>query len=124
MLKTDYPIYFDTTAITIKHRRWNRTYGNILNINQTEDGHDDVEVVRKGKSTISAWFRCTDTWVSTLVAFNDEPSFIVKFYDVKTKAYVDLTVRMEGLTVQEIIGSDRLSATNGIYDVAFNLVEF
>lgn len=124
MLRTDYPIYFDTTEITIRHRQWNRVYSNVLNINQTEDGHDDVEVIRLGKATIAAQFRCTDTWAATLAAFNDQPSIAVKYYDVVTKAYVTMNMRMDNLSVREIKGSDRLSATNGVYDVSFNLVEF
>lgn len=124
MLKNDYPIYFDETAITIKDRRWNRSYVNIVNQNQTEDGHDDIEIIRSGKSTISAWFRCMDEWASVLAAFNSHPSINVKFYDVATKAYVTLVMRMDGLTIQKVIGSENLSVTNGVYDVSFNLVEF
>ena len=124
MLREDYPIFFDETEIEIKHLSWNRSYSNILNTQQTEDGHDDVEVIRRGKSTISASFRCTDEWVSILAEFNSHPSIDVRFYDVVTKDYVTLEMRMESLSVQEIRNSDRLTVTNGTYNVSFSLVEF
>ena len=124
MLKADYPIYFDTTEISIKPRQWNRTYAKIENINQTEAGGDDVEVIRTRKSTISCQFRCTDSWASTLSTFQDAPSLVVKFYDTKTKAYIELTVRMENYSEQLILGSERLGSTNGVWNIGFNLVEF
>ena len=124
MLQTDYPPYFNTTAITCRKLRWQRSYAKIQNIYQTEDGHDDAEIIRSNKSTIACQFRCMDDWVSTFATFNLEPMIDVKFYDVKTKAYVTLVMRMENFVVSERLYSDRLSVTNGIYDVAFNLVEF
>ena len=124
MLKEDYPTYFDNTEISIRDRRWNRSYINVTSIFQTEDGHDVVEVIRTGKSTISAAFRCTDTWASVFVSFNSHSSINVRFYDVATDDYVTLIMRMEGLMVDKIVGSERLSVTNGTYEVTFNLVEF
>ena len=124
MLREDYPIYFDETEIAIKHLQWNRSFVNISNSFQTEDGHDNVEVIRRGKTTISAQFRCMDEWVSILSAFNAQPSINVKFYDVVSQDYVTLVMHMENLSVQEIRRSDRLSVTNGTYNVSFSLQEF
>lgn len=124
MLKEDYPIYFDNTEISIRDRRWNRSYINVTSIFQTEDGHDDVEVIRTGKSTISAAFRCTDVWASVFASFNSHTSINVRFYDVETDDYVTLIMRMDGLSISKIRGSEQLTATNGVYDISFNLVEF
>ena len=124
MLKADYPIYFDDTEISIKPRQWNRAYAKIENVNRTEDGKDDVEVVRSRKSTISCQFRCTDSWVSVLSSFQELPSFVVRFYDTKTKTYIELDVRMSNYSEQLILGSERLGSTNGVWNVGFNLVEF
>ena len=124
MLKTDYPIYFNTTAISIKARRWNMTYENISSSNQTEDGGDHVEFLRFGKVKVSAQFRCTDEWVSTLKSFSAIPSFTLKCYDVGTKAYAERTVRMDGFQANLMAGSDRLRATNGTYEVQFTLTEY
>lgn len=124
MLKEDFPIYFDSTEITIKHRQWARSYANIITVNTTEAGTDDVEYLRFGKTSIRAQFRCMDGWVSTFAEFSHKPAITVKFYDVELKAYIEKSMRMEGFSVTEIPKSVDIDVTNGIYDVSFNLVEF
>lgn len=124
MLKTDFPIYFNSTAIDIKPRRWNVSYANISSSNQTEDGGDHIEFLRFGKYSVSAQFRVTDNWASTLKSFSALPSFTLRDYDIGQKAYVERTVRMENFAANLIIGSERLNATNGVYDVTFSLVEY
>ena len=124
MLRDDYPIYFDTDEITIKHRQWNRQYQKLTSIATTEAGTDDVEVVRFAKCVIAAQFRCTDTWAGFFASYNDHQEISVKFYDTDTDAYVTKNMRMQNLQINEIAGSDRLTVTEGVYNVAFQLVEF
>lgn len=124
MLRADYPVYFDTTAITIKHRQWARSYANMVTINSTEAGTDDVEYLRFGKTTIRAQYRCMDEWASFFAEYSKIPMFNVKFYDAETKAYVTKSMRMEGLSITEVPKSEDLAVTNGIYDISFNLLEF
>lgn len=124
MLKEDYPIYFDDTEISIRHRTWKRSYVNLINENTTEAGTDDVEYVRFGKTNIRAQFWCTDTWTAIFATFSGKPSISVKFYDVETDAYITKSMRMSNFSISEINGSDRLTATNGTYDVSFDLEEF
>lgn len=121
---SSYPIYFDNTELTIRRVRWSRGYENLANVSETEAGTDDVEVIRKGKAVIGAEFNCSDRWASILSAFNDQQSIQVRFYDIKTKDYVTLKMRMEDLNIDEVQDSDRVSGTNGLYIVTFNLVEF
>lgn len=121
---SNYPIYFDNTEIKIRRGNWTRAYNNLANVSETEAGTDDVEVIRKGKTTIRAQFNCTSFWASTLSAFNDQQSIQVRFYDIKTKAYVTLKMRMEDLEVDEVENTDRIETTNGLYIVSFDLVEF
>lgn len=121
---SSYPIYFDNTALTIRRIQWSRGYENLANVSETEAGTDDVEVIRKGKAVIGAAFNCSDRWASILSAFNDQQSIQVRFYDIKTKDYVTLKMRMEDLNIDEVQDSDRVSGTNGLYIVTFNLVEF
>lgn len=124
MLKTDYPVYFDDIELKIRRLQWGRDYENISNEYQTEDGHDDVEVIRKGKAVIRASFQVSDVWASILAEFNDKPFFSVRFYDVKTKDYTTLTMRMDGLSIDEEPYSDTVSSSNGLYTVSFDLLEF
>lgn len=121
---SSYPIYFDNTEITIRRVQWSRGYENLANVSETEAGTDDVEVIRKGKTVIGAAFNCSDRWASILSAFNDQQSIQVRFYDIKTKDYLALKMRMEDLNIDEVQDSDRVSGTNGLYIVSFNLVEF
>lgn len=121
---SSYPIYFDNTEITIRRVQWSRGYENLANVSETEAGTDDVEVIRKGKAVIGAAFNCSDRWASILSAFNDQQSIQVRFYDIKTKDYVTLKMRMEDLNIDEVQDSDRVSGTNGLYIVSFSLVEF
>lgn len=124
MLREDYPIYFDDTALPIHHTEWTRGYDRVQNVNQTEAGTDDAELIRTGKTTITAAFRCTDVWASVISAYEQEASFSVRFYDVVAKAYVTKTMYMSGLSVVEVPYSDRLTSTNGVYEISFNLIEF
>lgn len=121
---SNYPIYFDNTEISIRKIKWVRSYNNLANVSETEAGTDDVEVIRKGKAVIGAAFNCSDRWASILSAFNDQQSIQVRFYDIKTKDYVTLKMRMEDLDIDEVQDSDRVGGTNGLYIVSFNLVEF
>ena len=124
MLRTDYPIYINGTEIKARCISWARDYENIEITNQTEDGHDDVDIVRRGKCSIYAGFRCSDFWASILTEFNDEPILDVRFYDVKTKDYITLEMRMDDLSVELVDNSDMLQSSNGLYTVTFNLIEF
>ena len=121
---SNYPIYFDNTELTIRRVQWSRGYDNLENVSETEAGTDEVEVIRKGKTVIGAAFNCSDRWASILSAFNDQQNIQVRFYDIKTKDYVTLKMRMEDLNIDEVQDSDRVSGTNGLYIVSFNLVEF
>ena len=124
MLKRDYPIYFDNTEITIKHRTWQVGYANQIVINTTEAGTDDVEYIRFKKTTIRVSFRVFDDWAARLTAFGRNPSIEVRYYDTEERDYVTKTMRMDALSVNEIPKSDDLEVSNGVYDISFNLVEF
>lgn len=124
MLVEDYPIVIDNTEVPIKKQQWNRSYVNVSNIAQTEAGTDDVEVLRFGKTTISASFKCTDTWAKFFAECNGKPYLTVKFYDLETETYAEKTMRMDSLTINEIRFSDRIDVSNGLYNVSFRLLEF
>lgn len=124
MLRRDFPPIIDGVTISIEKGTWDRYYGNVININSTEAGTDDVEVLRSGKLTISASFSVSDRWAAILAGFNSVASFTVKDYDPITKTYGEYTMRMENLSIAEVELSDRLEQTNGLYDISFNLVEF
>lgn len=124
MLKEDYPVIFDETEITIIKQQWNMSYVNLVNTAQTEAGTDDVEVLRFAKRTINAQFKCTDGWAKFFAEKNSQASIEVQFYDVVTETYIQKTMRMDSLTINEIKYSDQIDVSNGLYNVSFRLVEF
>lgn len=124
MLYSDFPLYFDNTEIKPTKQSWQIGYVNIYNANMTEDGHDDIEVVRRGKVEISCSFQCSDRWTSIITQFNTNPMIDVRYYDVGTKDYITRTMYMDNLNVQEVQYSDRSAETNGLYSISFDLVEF
>lgn len=124
MLKEDYPIYFDDTELSIRHRVWSLAYSNLTSENRTEAGTDDVEYIRFGKTGIRAQFRCTDTWTAIFASFSGKPSINVKYYDVEEDGYITKVMRMTNFSIAEVYNSDSLEVTNGIYDISFNLEEF
>lgn len=124
MLYNEYPLTFDETEIKPTRQSWTIDYYNIYNENMTEDGHDDIEVIRRGKVEISASFQCSDFWASIITQFNDLTMISVKYYDIATKTYITRTMRMEGLRVQEAKYSEKIQTSNGLYTISFNLVEF
>ena len=124
MLKTDFPPIFDSTTITPKRLSWEYAYETISNINQTESGHDDVEVIRTGKLSIGAQFQVTDRWAAIFTGFYHKPMITVKDYDVETQTYKERTMRIEGYNVSLVNESDKLGLTNGLYIVTFTLVEY
>lgn len=124
MLKDDYPVYFDETELDIRRKRWQINKGKITTQNTTESGKDDIEILRVGKTSIAAQFRCTDAWTKTLMGFASADDISVKFYDPELDAYATKLMRIEGITVTEVKYSDTLTVTNGTYDISFTLVEF
>lgn len=124
MLKRDYPIYFDTDVVPIRHKRWDITYDNISVTNQTESGTDDVEVTRFGKATIDAQFDVTERWAKFFRQYSIKQYFTVKYYDVLNNDYVERVVRMENISVSEYPESVTIDGVNGIYQVSFVLYEF
>lgn len=124
MLSTDYPIFFDQTMINAAPVSWDESRENLGEVSQTEDGRDHIEYIRFGKVTISATFNCSDRWAAIFAGFSDRPSIEVKSYDLLRKGYITRTMRMEGFSASLVRYSDRLMGSNGLYEVAFTLVEF
>lgn len=119
-----YPILFDETEIKPSPVSWIRTYDNVEEINTTENGIDDIEMIRRGKSTISCVFQCSSAWASKFAVFNQEPMLDVKFYDTATKGYITLAMRMEDFNEELVRHSGTIDGTHGLYNISFNLVEY
>lgn len=115
--------YFNQTPI-IWPRSWVENPQKLKKTFQTEAGTDVDLIIRENKLTVSASYKCTDTWVQTFMNFRDMNSFTLKTYDVKTKTYKENTVRMTDFNYGFVPKSNDLEVTNGIWEVSFNLEEF
>lgn len=124
MLYRDFPVIFDDTEINVHFTQWSETLDNITNERETEEGTDDVEVIRTGKATITASAQCTDRWAGIFESFNNAGAIQVKTYSARTKGYITREMRMVGYSSELVEYSDRIESTNGLYYVSFDLVEY
>ena len=123
MLKTDYPIMFNQTAI-IWPLSWTEKSNVVETEAQTEAGTDILILARYDKLEVSAQYKCTDTWVKTFKEFSLLDSFTLKIYDPVSEAYKTRTVRMRNFNASLIPHSWDLGVTEGIWKVSFTLKEF
>lgn len=121
MLK-DYPMYFDDTQIPWP-TGWDVKYENIQTVNQTEAGLDVVDTTRWHKMEVGAKFLCSAEWAKTFEEFSTG-SFILKFYHEIDEDYAEIRVRMEKFKMKFKKHSEKVRATNGIWEVSFDLVQF
>ena len=63
---------------------------------------------------------------NSMLDINNFENFTVKFYDIKTKTYVESTMRVvaNSMTCGLKSGSSKLASVDGVYNVAFTLEEF
>jgi hypothetical protein len=123
MLKKDFPIWFDDTKI-FWPLKWQENYEVVETQNTTEAGTDQIIVSRYDKLSVSCEFQCSDLWVAVFAAFRDQDSISVKLYDLKTRAYKTRTMRIRNFKVTLESNSEKLSMSNGLYMVSFDLQEF
>lgn len=115
---------FDTTEIAIPAMSWVENPEKLKNTFTTEAGTEIDLIVRAEKLSISASYKCTDTWLNRFMYFRDLNSFNLECYSPRTHGMIDRTVRMTDFNYSLVRHSDELSATNGIWEVSFNLEEF
>lgn len=119
----DFPISINSTSLPFPHK-WQETSNVVENVNKTEAGTDQVEVVRYDKLTISCEFGCDNTLVATLKGFAKLGSLTVKYYDAETDAYKERTMRMRKFRQSLSNGSHTLDGVRGVWNVSFDLEEF
>jgi hypothetical protein len=123
MLKKDFPIWFDDTKL-FWPLKWQENYEVVETQNTTEAGTDQIIVSRYDKLSVSCEFQCSDLWVAVFAAFRDQDSISVKLYDLKTKVYKTRTMRIRNFKAVLESNSEKLSMSNGLYTVSFELQEF
>lgn len=123
-LVSNFPIKFDDTIIPFYPTTYDRNDAKIEVVNQTEDGHDDVEIKRTEKTSLSVAFTVNDRWTAIFRTYKNKPSFTVKIYNTLTKDYDSKTMRIEDYDEILIQYSEKSRESMGIYSVSFTLEEF
>lgn len=96
----------------------------VENVNLTEAGTDQVQLVRTGKVVLNFATRCLAEWLAKYKSYSALASFTVSYYDVSVSGYVTKTVRMRNFKYTLVKHSYDLEDIMGVYDVSFVLKEF
>lgn len=121
---SSYPICFNTTELEFFPATWEESLEVVENVFSTEAGTDVVDIVRTGKLTVNVGCRQTAAWAKTFKQFSALSSFTLKIYDPLTEAYAEHTVRMRDFRSALVKGTDRMSVSEGLWDISFTLKEF
>ena len=123
MALSSYPIKFDNEAI-FEPANWDEDSEVIETINQTEAGTDQIVVTRYDKLTISCSFQCSSAWTKKFKEYSQQDSIEVSIYDHIEQEYEVRTMRIRDFKAQLVDNSWKISGTNGLWNVSFNLIEF
>ena len=122
-IEDQYPLMFDDDIL-----KYPDTFSpedqTVENVNQTEAGTDQVQLVRTGKVKISVAHVCLADDLILYKSYSLKPKFTLKYYDASLNGYATKTVRMRGLKYPLVKGSYRLDGVRGVYNVSFTLEEF
>lgn len=124
MLKEEYPIKFDDTVIPFYPNGYDRDDGKVTVVNQTEDGHDDVEMVRTEKTILSLSFLVNARWAGILQGYKNKTSIEVSIYDPLEDGYTVKEMWITSYTSTLEPYTDRLYESEGLYTVNLTLEEF
>ena len=116
-------IYFDQTEIPFP-KSWVENPQKLKNTFTTEAGTEVDLIVRANRLSVSVSTTCLDGLLQTLFGFRDKNSFVLTKYDPSTKLSTTATVRMTDFNYGLVEKSHKLSATNGVWQVSYNLEEF
>ena len=120
----NYPPIFDDVTIPFFPSTYDRSDEKVSVVNQTEDGHDDVEVVRREKTTLSLTYNVNSWWAAKFQGFHKQASISVQLYDLESEQYETKTMRMEDYTESLIRHSETTAESMGLYTISFTLQEF
>ena len=121
---SQYPIIFDDVTIPFYPSSYDRSDDKVSVINQTEDGHDDVELIRAEKTSLSLTFNVNSHWAAILKDFRKKSSISVQIYDLETGGYKTKTMRMEDYSESLLQYSEHTPGSMGLYTISFALEEF
>lgn len=123
-LREQYPLIFDEMTIPFYPSMYDRSDNKVSVVNRTEDGHDDVDVVRMEKTLLDVTFLVDARWAGILKTYRRKTSIEVQIYDTAIGDYQTKTMRIEDYSETLEENSDRNTESLGLYTVSFTLEEF
>ena len=123
-LKEQYPLIFDELTIPFYPSMYDRSDNKVSVVNRTEDGHDDVEMVRLEKTLLDVSFQVDARWAGILKTYRRKASIEVQIYDTAIGGYQTKTMRIEDYSETLEENSDKSTESLGLYTVSFTLEEF
>lgn len=105
---------------------WDITYNDVRTIHETEAGTQEDVIISTGRRSIAVSTTCLQPTAKTLVNLEDLDSFNIKFYDIKTDAYIESLVRVapNSMVCSKKAGQRSTSTSNAVYVVSFTLEEY
>lgn len=120
----DYPIYFDDVRIPMPQSGWSESSNVVENTEMSEGGTDMLDIIRMDKLSISVSTSCFSDVAKIYEEFSKKPNITVKFYDIMNETYQERLMRMRSFSKTYRKDTDKIEATNGIWDISFTLEEF
>lgn len=120
----DYPIYFDDIKIPMPQSGWSETSNVVENTEMSEGGTDMLDIIRMDKLSIAVSTSCFSDVAKIYEEFSKKPNITVKFYDIMNETYQERLMRMRSFSKAYRKDTDKIEATNGIWDISFTLEEF
>jgi hypothetical protein len=118
----DYPMKFDSTAL-FKPEAVNAKPVKLYNRNESESGHDLLNIRRADKFQANFTFNCTDEWEAFFHEYNEKDSFDFTYYETRDESYKTITVWMDNFTSNWEPHSDYITVSKGLYVVSFDLIQ-
>lgn len=124
-LATTYPTIINGVEYK-PFKTWSVKFNDIVTVHETEAGTQEDVIIKKGRRSITVGTTCLQPTATTLAGLEDLDNFTVKYYDIKTNAYIERTMRVapSSLSVNLREKTSTLGSTNGVYDVSFTLEEY
>ena len=119
----DYPVKINDVVL-FEANSWEEESTVVENKYETEAGTDQVSVTRYDKLTVSAQYRCHSAWLSQFKRWSKMDTLTVALYDPFTNRYLSRAMRMRNFKSTLIEYSEKVTDTNGVWDVSFSLEEF
>lgn len=120
----DYPIYFDDVKIPMPQSGWSESSNVVENTEMSEGGTDMLDIIRMDKLSIAVSTSCFSDVAKIYEQFSKKPNITVKFYDIMNETYQERLMRMRSFSKTYRKDTDKIEATNGIWDISFTLEEF